>query len=389
MKILVVDDQPIILLALKKCLTNQGYDVVTAMNVENGIKEYENTKPDFVIVDINMPANDNDKLINNHTQVSDVSGLDIVNHIKIIKKDSTPVMVLSGNNDENIIAKGYELGVLDYLMKPISFNEIALKVNKFLKKECATTLESKSTLIQNAVVGIVIPLTNKKNNNFLNEKIKNFISANSGYHLCFISKNEKITELNELMNEYEGRISILKYNMKDGNAEAIRLGVLHLAKQQQFDYIGFLDYKLSTKLEDFHSLVTTIKNSEYKLVSGAKNASLNSNIEKELPKSLFSNSINFIVKKTLGINLNDVYCSAKIMDKEVIENTFNKKFLTKSMFYIEILMRMRKIYGTDKTEKYISEKTLNKWNFKEKYYMNIKDSFNSIAQIGKIALLYR
>jgi hypothetical protein len=40
-----------------------------------------------------------------------------------------------------------------------------------------------------------------------------------------------------------------------GKAEAVHLGMLHLAKQEQFDYIGFLDADSSTDFEDSHDLV--------------------------------------------------------------------------------------------------------------------------------------
>ena len=45
----------------------------------------------------------------------------------------------------------------------------------------------------------------------------------------------------------------------------IRLGMLHMAKHEDLDYIGFLDADLSTDLSDFDDLVSTIENSDFKI----------------------------------------------------------------------------------------------------------------------------
>ncbi len=118
--------------------------------------------------------------------------------------------------------------------------------------------------------------------------------------------------------------------------------MLHLAKQEQFDYIGFLDADLSTDFEDFHDLVKTISNSKFKVVSGSRMARMGADITKESARAIISKIINFIIRKTIGMEFNDTQCGAKIMSKDVIENTFQTKFITKWLFDVEIFMRMKK-----------------------------------------------
>jgi CheY-like chemotaxis protein len=55
MKILIVDDQELVILSLEKCLVDLGYDVVSANNVSDAIKMYDEHSPNLVIADINMP----------------------------------------------------------------------------------------------------------------------------------------------------------------------------------------------------------------------------------------------------------------------------------------------------------------------------------------------
>ena len=53
-----------------------------------------------------------------------VSGMEIVQHIRRDRKDDTPIMILSGNTDDEMITKGFDLGVNDYMKKPLSLNEV-------------------------------------------------------------------------------------------------------------------------------------------------------------------------------------------------------------------------------------------------------------------------
>ena len=106
MKILAIDDQQLVLLPLEKRLTELGYEVKTAMSAHSGNELYLSFKPDMVIVDINMDT---------------VSGLEVVKFIRNDQKSSIPVMILSGNTNEDIITEGFELGVDDYMKKTGKF----------------------------------------------------------------------------------------------------------------------------------------------------------------------------------------------------------------------------------------------------------------------------
>ncbi len=96
MKILAIDDQQLILLSIQKKLTESGFDVCISETGDKGIVLYEQFKPDLVIVDINMPG---------------MSGLDVVKHIRLNKGDDTPILILSGNTDEQVIVDGFDLGI--------------------------------------------------------------------------------------------------------------------------------------------------------------------------------------------------------------------------------------------------------------------------------------
>lgn len=393
-KILIVDDQELVLLSLEKCLSDLGYEVFKSNNVYDAISIYENNNPNLVIVDINMPVlplvdvnitpfNINEK----------ASGLEIVKYIKKIKNHNVPVVILSGNTDEDIISKGFELGVDDYLKKPLSLSEISIRVKKLIEPNESINLntEFKERYIQKGCIGVVIPCYNEEKR-LLGNEFKAFVHQNLGYHLCFVndgSKDNTLQVLEELKKGKEDYISIYNCEKNGGKAEAVRLGMLHLANQNQYDYIGFLDVDLSTNFEDFKELVKTISTSNFQIVSGSRMSRMGANISKDGARAIISKTINFFIRKTLGMNINDTQCGAKVMTKEIIEKTFDKKFLTKWLFDVEIFMRMKKIYGIKNSKELICEQPLKRWIHEDGSKLSMKDSFQIIGQIGQIAIHYK
>ncbi|WP_298147742.1 glycosyltransferase [Flavobacterium sp.] len=394
MKILIIDDQELVVLSLYKCLTDLGYQVESSNNVFGAIKKYDEFEPDLVIVDINMPVLEIDSQKNDTTNINEkASGLEIVKYIKKIKRHATPVMILSGNNEEEIIVKGFELGAEDYLKKPLSLSEIGIRVGKLLgtQTDFTVTDRARNRNIQSTCVGVVIPCYNEENRLAVTE-FKTFIHQNLGYHLCFVndgSKDNTLGVLEEIRKSNEDRVSIYNCEKNVGKAEAVRQGMLHLAKENQFDYIGFLDADLATNFEDFDELVQTINNSSYKIVSGSRISRMGAAIQKESARKIISKSINLIIRKVLQMDFNDTQCGAKIMSKEIVEKTFQKKFLTKWLFDVEIFMRMKKVYGSEKAKTLICEKPLNRWMHVDGSKLSLKDSMKIVGQIGQIVLHYR
>lgn len=391
-KILIVDDQELVLISLEKCLNDLGYEVKSSNNVFDAIAKYDEFLPNLVIADINMPVLTSADRADQPFSINDkASGLEIVKYIKGIKKHDIPVMILSGNSDEDIILKGFELGAADYMKKPLGLNEIGARVKRLIGANVGNLANNNSNrLIQNNCIGVVIPCYNEAER-LLSDEFKNFVHKNLGFHLCFVndgSKDNTLEVLQELRKGNEDHISIYDCEKNGGKAEAVRLGMLHLANQSQFDYIGFLDADLSTNFDDFQDLVATISTSNYKIVSGSRMTRMGADIAKESARAIISKTINLIIRKTLGMEINDTQCGAKIMTKEIVEKTFQKKFLTKWLFDVEIFMRMKKVYGSDEAKKLICEKPLNRWVHVDGSKLSFKDSFKIIGQIGQIAVHY-
>ena len=89
------------------------------------------------------------------------------------------------------------------------------------------------------------------------------------------------------------------------------------------------------------------------------------------------------------MDFKDTQSGAKIMTKDVVEDTFQTKFLTNWLFDVEIFMRMRQKYGLEKAKTLLCEKPLNRWVDTDGSKISVKDSFKMLGQLGQIALHYK
>lgn len=377
-KILAIDDQQLILLSLEKHLTDLGFDIKCANTGEAGLILFDSFKPDIVIVDINMDG---------------MSGLDVVKNIRIEKKSDTKILVLSGNTNEDTIIDGFDLGIDDYMKKPVSLNEVTVRINRIfgIKTNKVQNKTTKDQMLQQRCVGVVIPCYNEEER-ISSTEFQNFVDSNLGYHLCFVndgSTDNTLDVLNTLKKGRENNISVYGCKKNGGKAEAVRQGVLHLAKDPQLDYIGYLDADLSTDFRDFDDLVKTIETSDFKIVSGSRMTRMGANIAKESARAIISKTINLIIRTILGMSFNDTQCGAKIMDKDIAKHMFKDKFITRWIFDVEIFMRMRKHYGKKKAISYICEQPLKRWVHADGSKLSMRDSVQIVGQLGQIAIHYR
>ncbi len=116
-KILIVDDEPQIVRVLQGYLENAGFKVVSAINGNIVLKIFQEEKPDFVILDLNLPGLD---------------GLEICRRIR--QDSSVPILMLTARSEEADRIVGLELGADDYIVKPFSPREIVVRVKTIFRR---------------------------------------------------------------------------------------------------------------------------------------------------------------------------------------------------------------------------------------------------------------
>jgi DNA-binding response OmpR family regulator len=380
MLILAADDQPMILKSIEYKLIEVGFEVLSASNGQEAIDFFDSHQPDLAIIDLNMPIK---------------SGYEVIDYIRTALSSNIPIIIMSGENEEKTIVEVFNMGVNDYIEKPVRINEVIVRVKRLLNvKINVNELQQKGVvksglLIKNGI-GVVIPCYNEEKR-LKTKEFANFVSNNHGYHICFVndgSKDKTLEVLKEFQQGKEGYISIYDCEKNGGKAEAVRLGILFLVKDKSLDYIGFLDADLSTDFADFDDLAKTLSASDYKLVAGSRINRMGANIIKQSSRDIISKIINKIIRTILRLEIQDTQCGAKIMKREVAENMFNTPFLTSWLFDVEIFLRMKKYYGAEIVKKLICEQPLKRWVHECGSKFSFKDSIKILGQLSEIARKY-
>ena len=378
MKILTIDDQQLVRLSVTRFLRKQGYELSSVSDAFEALEMLRSQRPDLIILDINMPG---------------MNGLELLRRINKSDSEHIPVLILSGNVAESVIAEAFELGAVDYMKKPLSLAELGARVARIAgppKQYGGSLSQNGTSTVQEHCVGVVIPCYNEA------ERIDpkpflRFVDQNLGYHLCFVndgSTDHTLEVLNELRIGREEQISVFNCKVNGGKAEAVRQGMHFMAQDTQIDYVGFLDADLSTDFEDFDSLVRTLKDSKYGIVSGSRIHRMGADITKQSARALISKTINWIIRKLLGMPFRDTQCGAKVIRREMVRDLFREGFVTRWLFDVELFMRIRNQYGMKKAQDMICEVPLRRWIHADGSKLSMKDSLKIGFQLMKIARTY-
>ena len=126
-RILCVDDDPQTLRYVRDALTKAGYAPVVTGDSEEVSRLMAEETPRLVLLDMMLPGSDGMELMKDIREVSDV-----------------PVIFLSVNGQEEVVARAFDMGAADYVVKPFSPTELAARIRAALRKRAAPELAQPS-----------------------------------------------------------------------------------------------------------------------------------------------------------------------------------------------------------------------------------------------------
>ncbi len=118
MKILICEDEEIMLTALEFRLRKHGFEVIVAENGKKALEKIQEFTPDIIVADIMMPF---------------VTGLELVHFVRQDMKSSLPIIVISSLENDEIVLEAFRLGASDFITKPFKPNELILRIKKILQ----------------------------------------------------------------------------------------------------------------------------------------------------------------------------------------------------------------------------------------------------------------
>lgn len=116
--ILLVEDDSTLSMIISETLQRDGFDVLTACNGEEGLKQFTRHGADLIIADVMMPR---------------IDGFEMGRRIRQINRN-VPLLFLTAKSEIDDIVEGFELGGNDYLKKPFKMLELIVRIKALLRR---------------------------------------------------------------------------------------------------------------------------------------------------------------------------------------------------------------------------------------------------------------
>lgn len=117
MKILIAEDESLLLKLLADKFSRENYEVIACQNGLEAIDLFDEKSPDLIITDLQMPFS---------------GGYELIFHVRKERQSNIPIIVLSSTSVEDKIVASLELGANDFVEKPFRFNELIIRVRRLL-----------------------------------------------------------------------------------------------------------------------------------------------------------------------------------------------------------------------------------------------------------------
>lgn len=203
-EILIIDDEAQIRKLLEITLESNNYIVNQAENARNGLRIAENHPPDMIILDLGLPDEDGQTVLQ-----------------KLREWYTNPVLILSVKNNEDDIITALDNGANDYLVKPFRTGELLARIRSALRNSAA---EEGDTIITCGEIAIDLEARTIKKNN---ESIK--LTATEYRLLSLLAKNEgKVLTHQYLLREVWGPGYI-------NQSQYLRVFIAQLRKKLEID----------------------------------------------------------------------------------------------------------------------------------------------------------
>ena len=207
---------------------------------------------------------------------------------------------------------------------------------------------------------IIIPCYNESDRLEF-DKFKQFLEQHEEFSFIFVNDGSS-DNTGDLLREFCAncpRADLFEFATNCGKAEAVRQGML-LAQTYQADFIGFCDADLATPLDEFPRMLASIDETTF-FVSGCRVMRLGSTIVRKKMRHIIGRIFATAASLHVDLPVYDTQCGAKIYNSRVISSVFQRSFVTKWFFDVEILRRLINLYGREQVVQHSIEYPLHCW----------------------------
>ncbi|MDH4264922.1 MAG: glycosyltransferase [Deltaproteobacteria bacterium] len=199
--------------------------------------------------------------------------------------------------------------------------------------------------------------------------------CDENHYFLFVNDCSTDNTLYLLKKKLSKNMFLLNLDRNLGKGEAVRKGMLHIKTLPIFNYldwVGYWDADLATPLYEVKNFLL-YRNMFYPdsdAVFGSRIVRLGSHITRAYYRRVFSRLFATLIGFTLGITSYDSQCGAKLFKKQIVEELFYEPFISRWIFDLEILLRMK--------QKNIAEYPLNEWTEVGSGNLKVRTTFISV-----------
>ncbi len=195
------------------------------------------------------------------------------------------------------------------------------------------------------------------------KKYEQFLERFENTHIFFVndaSTDDTQEILQDLEKRFPAQVAVLRNRQNKGKAESIRNGVLHLLANGSPEIYAYLDADLATSLEECHSYIAHLNHGK-QFVFASRILKIGSIVERRFSRFVAGRIIATVISNILDVKVYDTQCGCKVFTKEIAAIVFEKPFISRWLFDVEIFSRIIKKNGKEKALRLMDEIPVKKW----------------------------
>ena len=213
-------------------------------------------------------------------------------------------------------------------------------------------------------VWVVVPCYNEEER-LPADAIQAYLKDNPRVTVCLVddgSRDGTLAVLERLAAQLPEQVRVLAQGRNQGKAEAVRQGILLGLRDSSIDLVGFWDADMSTPLSELAPLVQACLSSPaYHAAIGSRIKRLGARVTRRAVRHYSGRVFATFASITLRLPVYDSQCGAKIFRREPAEIAFSEPFVSRWLFDVELLARLRNHYRSEDLTETIVEVPLAVW----------------------------
>jgi dolichyl-phosphate beta-glucosyltransferase len=214
-------------------------------------------------------------------------------------------------------------------------------------------------------VCVVIPCFNEERR-LRGDEILEFLHEHAHVTICLVddgSSDGTRAAIDAIKERAANAVLALNLPTNSGKAEAVRRGVLYAASLNRFTLIGYWDADMSTPLQELTGMMRVFEADRLcTLAMGARVMRLGSSIQRSAMRHYLGRVFSTAASILLNLPVYDSQCGAKLIRSDLVDVLFREPFLTKWVFDVEILARLRNCVGRESVLDTVTEVPLQAWS---------------------------